>query len=60
MNLQYLKDHICSVCHVAIMEPHPEEQFKNLGYIKCPVCGFTKLIKKELTEVNKIIYGTRK
>lgn len=54
---QYLKDHICSNCHAGILADHPEDKFKNLGYVKCPICAYTKLIKKELNPLHSIIYG---
>jgi NAD-dependent SIR2 family protein deacetylase len=54
---KFLETHICPECHVAILEEHPQEELKNQGFKKCPVCGFTKQIKKELQEVHKIIFG---
>jgi hypothetical protein len=59
-NENFLKDHICPHCHAAILFPHPEEKFEREGYFKCTLCGFAKQLKKELTEVNKIIYGRKK
>jgi ssDNA-binding Zn-finger/Zn-ribbon topoisomerase 1 len=40
----YLKKHICPECHAGILEPHPEETKNFAGYVKCPICSFTKLI----------------
>lgn len=56
-NEKFLKEHICSNCHAGMLSDHPEEKFKNLGYLKCPICGFTKLLKKELNPLHRIIYG---
>lgn len=43
---KFLKEHICPVCHVAILEPHPEEKKNFEGYVKCKICGFTKQINE--------------
>jgi DNA-directed RNA polymerase subunit RPC12/RpoP len=49
--------HICSHCHAGVLQDHPEEKFKDLGYLKCPICGFTLVIKKEIKDIHRIIYG---
>ena len=54
---EFLEQHICPECHVAILEPHPEEHLMDLGYIKCPLCGFGKLIEKEPLIIHQIIFG---
>lgn len=41
-----LKQLICINCHVAILEPHPEEKFRDQGYFKCCICGYTKQINE--------------
>lgn len=56
----YLKDHICDVCHVAMMADHPELEKAQLGFIKCPLCGNTKKLEKNISLVNRIIYGRDK
>lgn len=38
-----LKEKICEICHVAMLEPHPDKY----QWFRCPVCGFQKEIKKE-------------
>lgn len=43
---KYLKELLCSNCNVAIMEPHPEEEKRNEGLFKCPICSFTKQINE--------------
>ncbi len=35
---------ICSECHIAVMEPHPELHW----WRKCPICGFSALLKCEI------------
>ena len=44
---EYLKEHICKCCHAGICRPHPEEDKADQGYIKCPICGFTAIVKKK-------------
>lgn len=48
---------ICSECHFTPLREHPEDKFKDLGYVKCPLCGFTKHNKIEIKELHKIING---
>lgn len=54
---EYLKNFLCSHCHVALLYIHPEQKFANQNFYKCILCGFTKQIIKEISPVNKIIYG---
>lgn len=56
---EYLKKHICPICHVAILEPHPEEKFK-YKYFKCCICGFTKEIIKNVRRETTTIIGGKK
>lgn len=35
---EFLRDALCTVCHVTVMEPHPELS----GWYKCQLCGFSK------------------
>lgn len=57
---QFLKDHLCPNCHAAIMEDHQEDKFKIQNIIKCPLCGFSCIIKKEINKLNKILNGRNK
>lgn len=41
-----LKDFLCTVCSVAVLQPHPEEKKRNEGFYKCPICGNTKQINE--------------
>jgi ssDNA-binding Zn-finger/Zn-ribbon topoisomerase 1 len=43
---EFLKDHLCPNCHVGILESHPEEKLMVADFYKCPICGFTRQIKK--------------
>lgn len=43
---KYLKELLCSNCHVAMLEPHPDETKRNEGQFKCPICSFTKIINE--------------
>jgi DNA-directed RNA polymerase subunit RPC12/RpoP len=47
---EYLKNFICSNCHVGILENHSTLY----QYYKCPICGFTKEVKKEKSAVDQI------
>lgn len=47
---QFLKIHLCKNCSVAIMTPHPTLAH----FIKCPICGNCKEIKKEENPLHKI------
>lgn len=38
----FLRKYICPNCHVAILRPHPTLH----NYYKCPICAYTKEIKK--------------
>lgn len=49
---------ICENCHFTLLRPHPEDKFRDEGYLKCPLCGFSKQIKKEILELHRIINGT--
>jgi RNase P subunit RPR2 len=40
-----IRERICDNCHFCLMDSHPEENMADLGWHKCPVCGFCKLIE---------------
>lgn len=42
-NENYLKEHICPICHIGILEPHPE----TIKWNKCPICGYSAKEPKE-------------
>jgi hypothetical protein len=41
---------ICSNCHVALLEPHQNPQLYRLGWFKCRLCAFSKIIEREKIE----------
>ncbi len=45
---EFLKEHLCTKCSVAVMIPH------NDHFIRCPICGYTKEHKKEIKDVHRI------
>lgn len=51
---KFLKNFLCSHCHVGILYEHPEEKFAIQGYFKCIFCGFTKHFPKKLHNLNTI------
>ena len=59
-NEPFLKDYICEVCHVAILQDHPEEKFQVLNYKKCNTCGFVKQLPVKNNPQDKILYGRDK
>lgn len=40
---EFVEEHVCTVCHVAILQDHPTL----LLWLKCPLCGFCKLKRKK-------------
>lgn len=47
---EFLKEHLCSHCHAAIMYEHPELR----SWVKCVLCGFSIEIKKPIKDIHKI------
>lgn len=45
-NEPFLKEYICSNCHVAILEPHPTLH----NWVKCRICAFCKNIENKNNE----------
>jgi len=56
-NEDFLKNFICPNCHAALLELHPQEDLRDKNFVKCPICGFSKQISKEILEIHRIIYG---
>jgi hypothetical protein len=50
----------CEHCHFATLREHPEDKFRQEGYLKCPLCGFTKQIKSEIKDHERIVNGSPK
>lgn len=43
------KSIICQICHIALLEQHPEEKFRET-HLKCPICGYTEKVNGNKTK----------
>lgn len=56
-NEPYLKDYICSNCHVGLLQAHPEEKFAIQNFVKCGLCGFTKKLEVKKNPLHSVLFG---